>query len=92
MDPPYTVRHNFNGFVKYNEHLFSWADQVRLRDAVSRAVARGARVLVTNADHISVRKLYKDAPKIERVPRQSVLSGDADFRSQITELVIQCWD
>src|SRR5690606_34900787 len=41
-DPPYTVRHNNNGFIKYNENLFSWADQVRLRDALFRAKGRGA--------------------------------------------------
>ena len=27
IDPPYTVKHNSNAFIKYNENLFSWKDQ-----------------------------------------------------------------
>jgi DNA adenine methylase len=41
-DPPYTVHHNMNGFIKYNEVLFSWEDQTRLRDCLLRASERGA--------------------------------------------------
>ena len=53
-DPPYTVRHQLNGFVKYNETLFSWADQIRLRDSLIKAKDRGVRVFITNADHESI--------------------------------------
>lgn len=43
VDPPYTVKHNVNGFVKYNESIFSWADQERLAKALRMAKSRGLR-------------------------------------------------
>lgn len=92
VDPPYTVRHNFNGFIKYNEKLFSWADQVRLKEALVRAVDRGAKVLVTNANHPSIVELYKDFPRRSSISRMSVLSGDAEHRSKVDELLIRSWN
>jgi DNA adenine methylase len=86
-DPPYTVKHNLNGFIKYNESLFSWDDQIRLRDSVARARTRGAKVVVTNADHESVRQLYKDFD-LRPLERASVLSGDPAYRGRYSELLI----
>ncbi len=43
IDPPYVTRHNFNGFVKYNDNIFSWNDQERLADCVVAAASRGAK-------------------------------------------------
>jgi DNA adenine methylase len=85
VDPPYTVRHNMNGFIKYNENLFSWNDQIRLRDAVANAVGRGASVVVTNADHDSVRELYKDLFRYTSVSRASVLASESARRGRTTE-------
>lgn len=91
VDPPYTVKHNLNGFLKYNDKIFSWADQVRLRDAIARAAARGAKLLVTNANHISIRELYEGIGRCEVVCRASVLAARAIHRVQTEELVIRTW-
>lgn len=88
-DPPYTVNHNLNGFLKYNENLFSWADQERLHRAAGDAIARGARVLVSNADHRSIRKLYSEKRfRLHTVERTSKISGSNAGRKVITELLI----
>lgn len=57
-DPTYTVAHGNNGFIRYNERNFAWRDQERLAVAAEGAVGRGAAVIITNAFHRSVHKLY----------------------------------
>ncbi len=86
-DPPYTVAHNNNGFIKYNELLFSFEDQRRLAASALRASKRGAKVFISNADHASVRELYRKW-KIVVVPRFSVIGSKPGYRKQITELLI----
>lgn len=91
VDPPYTVKHNLNGFVKYNESLFSWADQIRLRNSVVKATQRGVKVLVLNANHSSIRKLYKGVGKMHSLNRISVIAGKSSARGVYSELAIKCW-
>lgn len=88
-DPPYTVTHNNNGFIKYNETLFSWADQERLAASLERARKRGAKVLATNANHESVRELYyAHGFTLITVSRFSPIAASASSRKQFEELVI----
>lgn len=88
-DPPYTVRHNNNAFIKYNENLFSWHDQVRLAAALGRACARGAKIVATNANHKSIREMYGDNGfKLTTVSRFSPISASAQSRRQFEELII----
>jgi DNA adenine methylase len=91
VDPPYTVKHNLNGFLKYNDRIFSWTDQLRLRDAVVRAADRGALILVTNANHSSIREIYEGVGRQQVVGRASVLAASAANRGLTEELVIQTW-
>ncbi len=88
VDPPYTVKHNQNGFVKYNEHLFSWDDQVRLRDSICKAIRIGATVCLTNADHPSIHDLYHGIGSIQAMSRASVISGKSKGRSIISEALL----
>lgn len=89
IDPPYTVMHNKNGFVKYNEKIFSWGDQVRLRNIAVNASARGAKVLITNANHESVRELYGRAGfDISERTRASLISGKSGSRGKQSEIII----
>lgn len=89
VDPPYTVKHNMNNFVKYNEHIFSWADQVRLHDSLVAATERGARVILSNADHRSIRTLYRDSDWAKiKLGRYSRLAASSEHRRPTTELVI----
>lgn len=89
LDPPYTVSHNNNGFVRYNEHIFSWSDQRRLARLCSALVADGRTVVVSNADHADLRSLYRNGPfKMYRVTRPSNLAAKADLRGRASELLI----
>lgn len=90
IDPPYTVAHNNNGFVKYNQSIFKWDDQVRLRNSIDEAVARGVIVLLTNAAHKSVKELYKNYKKII-VSRAGVISGSASSRGAYEEMLVRAY-
>ncbi len=87
LDPPYTVAHNENGFVNYNQKIFSWADQVRLRDCVQAAVRRGVSVVMTNANHDSIAELYRKLAAPTILPRASTISALKNGRGKSTEAV-----
>jgi len=87
LDPPYTTAHNTNGFVKYNQNIFSWNDQIRLRRCTEEALSRGARVVMTNANHETIHELYSDLGSPEIVTRASVISGNASARGKTTEVL-----
>ena len=82
--PPYVTRHNNNGFVDYNEQLFSWQGQIKLAGLAAEAVERDASVLVANASHRDVLDLY---PGFHRavMNRYSTLAGNSASRGPVEE-------
>jgi len=83
-DPTYTVTHNNNGFVRYNESNFKWTDQLRLAKVCRKLRTKGATVIVSNAFHREVRALYKEATVIP-VARASTLCPSPDKRGMTQE-------
>ena len=89
VDPPYTVKHNNNGFVKYNEIMFSWEDQIRLSESLKKAHFRGVKFLMTNAYHQSVIDLYQDDFQLTKVSRYSVIASESARRGIYDELLVK---
>src|SRR5262249_42529878 len=90
-DPPYTVKHNVNGFLKYNETLFSWDDQIRLKKELASASRQAVKITLMNAYHESIRDLYSDFGRQKRLIRHSVLAAHSKYRVAITERMIANW-
>jgi DNA adenine methylase len=83
-DPTYTVAHNNNGFIRYNEHNFSWTDQQRLAVSCRSAAARGALVIVSNAFHDDVLRLF-EPPEYISISRISTLCPEIQHRHLVDE-------
>jgi DNA adenine methylase len=85
-DPTYTVVHTNNGFVRYNESVFSWQDQERLAETALECSRRGTFVIVSNAYHKRIRELYPTAEALI-VDRVSCMSRDPRHRRPVNEYV-----
>ena len=83
-DPTYTTMHNNNGFRRYNEKSFSWADQERLAEACHKAASRGATIIVSNAWHEEIECLYGGFESFT-VERMSVLCPYPSRRKTVRE-------
>jgi len=87
LDPPYVTRHNNNGFVDYNETLFSWKDQERLARVAGTMADRGATVIVANANHQEMIELYRSFRTVT-VSRSSTLAGKVASRGRVEEALL----
>jgi DNA adenine methylase len=86
LDPPYVTSHNMNGFIDWNECLFSWEDQVRLASMARRLIKKNANVLITNANHSDLEALYSGFGKAV-FRRFSSLASDTSRRGTTSEAI-----
>jgi DNA adenine methylase len=87
FDPPYVTKHNHNGFRDYNESLFRWSDQERLADLAENLSDAGVVVLVSNANHTEISKMYPSFRPIV-IDRKSTLAGKSTFRGRVSEVML----
>ncbi len=88
IDPPYTVAHGLNGFVKYNQKIFSWDDQLRLRDFLTFIKEKNAYFIMTNAHHDSIIELFNDMGEIIIQSRPSLVGGKGAKRATYKEILV----
>lgn len=88
LDPPYTVTHNENGFIKYNEKLFSKEDQIRLSNYIDKIKSKGAYYILSNANHTFIRELFKKNDYLFELERKSVIGAKASSRGVYSEVLI----
>lgn len=87
LDPPYTVSHNDNGFIQYNQSIFSIEDQERLAQYIQFIMGQGAYFILTNAAHNAIREIFANCGRSMLVERQSLIGGKKAKRGLTSELV-----
>lgn len=85
LDPPYTVAHNHNGFIKYNQRLFSFDDQKRLKELVEKIKERSAYYILANAAHESIANLFDNGDTLIETSRRNSIGGINAVRGSATE-------
>ncbi len=88
LDPPYTVSHNNNGFIEYNQKIFSLDDQYRLRGLIDYISNEGAYYLLTNAGHSIIQEIFNsDDNKMFELNRKSLIGGRNAKRGDVSEYI-----
>ena len=88
LDPPYTVTHNRNGFVQYNQKIFSLSEQYRLSEMIDKIKNIGAYYILTNAAHPEIVNIFQKDDRFFEVSRSSTVGGIGSKRGKYAELIM----
>lgn len=87
LDPPYTVSHNNNGFIKYNQRIFSLDDQIRLSKLIDMIKSKNAFYILTNAAHKTISEIFEKGDRFIEMNRASLIGGSKAKRGQTSEYI-----
>jgi len=87
LDPPYTVSHYDNRFIKYNQKLFSLEDQVRLSKLIDFIKRKDAYYILTNAAHKTIKEIFDKGDRLLRKKRANLVGGLYAERGKTTEYI-----
>lgn len=85
LDPPYTITHNLNGFVQYNQKIFSLEDQYKLAEMIKQIKNKKAFYILTNAAHKKVKEIFDVEDTLIEISRASVIGGKGAKRGKYSE-------
>ncbi|MDQ3190591.1 MAG: DNA adenine methylase [Bacteroidota bacterium] len=87
FDPPYSSLTNTKSFLMYNETLFSWNDQVRLKDFCEKLISKDVKIILNNLYNEEVYKLFctELGLKAKVTTRFSGVGSQQSSRGQIKE-------
>lgn len=88
VDPPYAIKNGTNGFLHYNNRIFSWEDQLELSESVEELRSSGASIIISNAAHADIEGLYPE-PRYHKLTlsRSSTIGGTEASRKRVSEYV-----
>jgi len=87
LDPPYTVSQYNNGFIEYNQKLFSLDEQHRLSAFIDFIKRKNAYYILTNSANDEIREIFNKGDRAIELNRHSLIGGKNAKREIITELV-----
>jgi DNA adenine methylase len=91
VDPPYYPLSRTANFTSYTQEDFGAAEQERLTALVTEAAKRGARIMLSNSDTPTTRRLYHGF-RLETVQARRAVNCDGAKRGRISELVALTYD
>ena len=88
-DPPYASSKATDNFIKYNDQLFTWVDQMRLCKCLTEARNRGSIIVLTDVVCDDVKQMYEaEGFWVKKITRFSAISGKKEKRGIVEEFLI----